>query len=104
LNRDLLLLSREFDNYQLLKEKKYLLNYFDSVIQEAFLKYYFVFHDFKNFTDHTGISVQPKWLKNLHEKLQIIEKAHKEAKLNFDMAGVLEIENGNYKFNKHRSK
>lgn len=104
MNLDLLLLSREFENYQLPKEKKYLLNYFDSGIQEAFLKYYFVFHDFKNFTDHTGISVQPKWLRNIHEKLQIIEEAHKQAKSNFDMALVLEIESGNFKFNKHRDK
>lgn len=104
MSRDLLLLSREFDNYQIPKDKKYLLNYFDSQIQEAFLKYYFVFQDYKNFTDHTGISAQKKWLQNLHEKLQIIEKAHKQAKSNFDMSGVLEIETGNFKFNKHRSK
>lgn len=104
MNPDLLLLSREFENYQFPKEKKYLLNYFESGIQEAFLKYYFVFHDFKNFTDHTGISVQPKWLRNIHEKLRIIEEAHKQAKANFDMTLVLEIESGNFKFNKHRAK
>ena len=104
MSRDLLLLSREFETYQLPKDKKYLLKYFDSPVQESFLKYFFVFNDFVNFTDHTGISVQPKWLRNLHEKLQIIEKAHKEAKANMDMPGLLQIEKGKFKFNKHRPK
>lgn len=104
MNRDLLLLARQFESYQLPKEKKYLLKYFDSPVQQAFLKYFLIFHEYKNFTDHTGIAVQPHWLKNLCEKLHILEKAHKEAKQNLDMAGVLQIEKGKFKFNKHRSK
>ena len=96
LNRDLLLLARQFESYQLPKEKKYLLKYFDSPVQQAFLKYFLIFHEYKNFTDHTGIAVQPHWLKNLCEKLHILEKAHKEAKQNLDMAGVLQIEKGKF--------
>jgi hypothetical protein len=104
LSRDLFLLSRQFEILQLPKDKKYLLKYFDTPVQEAFLKYFMIFQEYKNFTDHTGMAVQPHYLKSLLEKLQIIEKAHKEAKSNLDMAGVLQIEKGKFKFNKHRSK
>ncbi len=104
MSRDLFLLGRQFDFYELPKEKKYLLNYFDTPIQEAFLKYFFVFGDYKNFTDHTGNVVQMRWLKVLHEKLITIEKAHKEARANMDMAGLVDIEKGKLKFSKKSSK
>ena len=103
-DRDLILLSRKFETYDLPKEKKYLLTYFDSELQLAFIKYYFVFGEYTNFTDHTGFAVQKKWLDNLYEKLLIIENAHKKAKSEFDMKGVLAIEKGKFKFMKHKSK
>ena len=98
---DLLLLSRSFETYELPKEKKYLMRYFENPIQEAFIKYFFTFGNYKNFTDHTGLSVQKKWLQTLHRKLIVLEKAHKEAKLNFDMQGLVKIEKGKYKFSPH---
>lgn len=104
LNLDLLLLSRQFETVELPKEKKYLLRYFDNPVQEAFLKYFFVFDNYINFCDHTGYVVQKKWLKHLHEKLKTIEKAHKDARSNFDMAGLVEIEKGEFKFSRHLPK
>lgn len=100
-DRDLLLLARKFETYELPKDKKYLLNYFDNELQEAFLKYFFVFKDYDNFIDHTGIFVQKKWLDSLYKKLLSIEQAHKDAKSNFDMSGLLAIERGKFKFTRH---
>jgi hypothetical protein len=104
LNLDLLLLSRNFETYELPKEKKYIMRYFKTPIQLAFLKYFMVFNDYKNFTDHTGISAQIKYLHSLHEKLIAIEKAHRQARIDMDMSGLVLIEKGKYKFRKNNDK
>lgn len=99
--RDLSLISREFENLEFPKEKRYLLKYFNTVLQVAFLKYVFVFGDYDNsidnFVDHTGLSCRPKWLKDLYKKLKKLEAAHKEAKLNMDMEILAKIEMGKFK-------
>ena len=99
--RDLSLISREFENLEFPKEKRYLLKYFGTVLQVAFLKYFFVFGEYDNFydnfVDHTGLSCRPKWLKELNQKLRKLEAAHKEAKLNMDMETLAKIEMGKFK-------
>lgn len=97
LTRDLSFISREFETIELPKEKKYLLKYFNTVLQEAFLKYVFVFGDYDNFVDHTGFSCRPRWLKNLYNKLRHIESLHKEARANMDMTTLALIESGKHK-------
>ena len=95
---DLKLLSFQLETIELPKEKKYLFKYFDTPLQIAFLKYIHVFGDYKNFVDHTGLSCQLKWLKTLHQKLQRLEKLHKEARFNMDLEGLARIESGKQKF------
>lgn len=98
--RDMSFISREFETFELPKEKKYLLKYFDTVLQEAFLKYVFVFGDYDNFVDHTGLACQPRWLKNLYNKLKRLESAHKEARSSFSEEGMkrlAQIESGKFK-------
>ena len=95
---DLKLISFQLEIVELPKEKKYLLKYFDTPIQIAFLKYIHVFGDYKNFTDHTGLSCQFKWLKSLYDKLRKIEKMHKEAKSNMDLETLERIETGKQRF------
>lgn len=76
--KDLHLISGEFFEFEIPKEKRYLLKYFTGDLQRAFLKYYMVFGTIKNFNDHTGYSCNEallfrfskryKGLTNLYEK------------------------------------
>lgn len=102
LKRDLIYVGGLYEN-SLPKEKKYLLKYFKTRIQDMFLRYYHAFGNFDNFTDHTGFMCQKRWLISLHQKLIRIEAAHKEAKTNLDSAKVAEIESGKFKFRKDSS-
>ena len=95
---DLNFISGEFEKFQIPKEKRYLLKYFKTKVQLAFLKYFLVFGDYKNFIDHTGHWCRPKWLKALHERLISIEAMHKEAKANMDLTFLAKIETGKLKF------
>lgn len=98
--RDLSFISKEFETFEFPKGKKYLLKYFDTALQEAFLKYVFVFGNYDNFVDHTGLSCQPHWLKNLYNKLKQIESLHKEAKSILseeNMKRLAQIESGKFK-------
>jgi hypothetical protein len=94
---DLKFISKQFEYFELPKEKKYLLKYFDTVLQETFLKYVFVFGDYKNFTDHTGFYIRPRWQKVLYNKLIRLEAAQKEARKNMDMQLLAKIETGKFK-------
>ena len=102
LENDLKLLARQWENFEIPKDKKYLLKYFDTDLQVIFLKYYLIFGDYKNFVDHTGFKCGEIWLDFLCKKLQIILKAHKDAKTNPDMElGMKEvsvIQSGKFKF------
>lgn len=96
--KDLLFLSMDYEILEFPKDKYYLLKYFRKEIQQRFLKYFFVFNDFKNFVDHTGWYCQNRWLKILHKKLIDLESIHKEAKSRMDLELLFKIESGKYKF------
>lgn len=98
--RDLDFLSKEFERSDIPKEKRYLLKYFRKDIQQSFLKYYFIFGDYTNFVDHTGLYCQSRWLKILHQKLIDLENVHTTAKSNIDLELLSRIESGRFKFNK----
>lgn len=97
MNRDSLFLSRQFETIELPREKAYLYKYFKTKVQDAFLKYVFVFGDHTNFTDHTGFQCSERWLKILHDRLSRLELAHREAKTNIDLETLTEIETGRYR-------
>lgn len=93
-NPDLLWLSKEYENFDLPKEKKYLLKYFKGDIQAAFLKYYLVFGNFDNFKDHTGFDCQVRWLIILQKKLEKLESMRIQARIDMDMTLLAKIEAG----------
>lgn len=95
--KDLIFLSGNFEEYEIPKDKLYLLKYFRRDIQQKFVRYFFAFNDFSNFVDHTGLYCQMRWLKMLHNKLLKLESLHKEAKSNIDLETLLKIESGKYK-------
>lgn len=95
---DLIWLSKAFESFEIPKEKKYLLKYFKTQIQQAFLRYYFVFGNYTNFRDHTGLDCQMRWLNILYKKLEALEKVRQEARVSMDMTTLAKIEAGKYKF------
>lgn len=96
--KDLLFLSQEYESFVIPKNKKYLLKYFSTDLQEAFLKYLLVFGDYDNFVEHTGLACQLRWMKTLKDKFDNLEAAHAQAKKDMDMTKLAEIERGKFKF------
>ena len=100
-NHDLVFLARQWENVELPKEKKYLLRYFRTPLQAAFLKYVHLFGSHENFVDHTGLACSLKWRELLYNRLQKIEALHREARANPDieqkMKDLAHIESGKFK-------
>jgi hypothetical protein len=100
LQRDLDFISQRWATVELPKEKQYLLKYFDTDLQAALVKYVHVYGTTDNFTDHTGIPCQPRYLKALYNRLQRLEAAHRQAKSSLDedsLKTLALIESGKYK-------
>ena len=89
--------GRLYETSEIPKDKRYLLKYFSTPLQEAFLRYQLVFGDTKNFVDHTGLVVQERWLKTLRERMEEIETAKRVARETLDLTRLAEIESGDYK-------
>jgi hypothetical protein len=83
------------------KEKLYLLKYFRSSLQRAFLAYYLQHKDFSHFVEHTGHKCTKRWLILMRLKLEKIEHIHATAKKNFDLDFLADIENGKYRWRKN---
>lgn len=75
-------------------EKRYLYNYFYTDIQKMFLRYYLIFGDHKNFTDHTGKHVGYRWRAHLANRIRFLEAAKTKAKKTFDLTLLSSIESG----------
>lgn len=98
--RDLDFISGRFFNYDVPKEKRYLLKYFKNDLQMAFLKYFMVFGDYRNFTDHTGYYCNPSLLFRMEQRLRRIVAVYDEAKRALTeegMATVHLIESGKFR-------
>lgn len=98
LKEELNFISGEFLDYTIPKDKKYLLKYYTSKIQQQFLRYYLLFRTKDRYIEHTGLFVRIRWLQELESRLLEIEKIHKQAKEDFDIEKVAEIESGKFKF------
>ena len=103
-NRDLDFIGRRYETYQLPKEKKYLQKYFKTPLQKAFVKYFFVFGDFDNFCNHTGIVCQTRSLRELRDRLLILETAHKNFKMAMDLDSLARLESGKFKISLEKGK
>ncbi len=79
--KDLDFISGNFLTLQIPKEKRYLLKYFRNDLQRSFLKYYLVFGEFTNFTNHTGYYCTERLLFRLKARylklITIYDKAKK---------------------------
>jgi hypothetical protein len=81
--KNLLYLDSAFENTVIPKEHKFLLKYFKTFQQRAFLKYYYIMKDWQNFGKHTGIWSSRFFVMKLMFKfkyyMSIYEKAKAEA-------------------------
>lgn len=79
------------------KSNAWLLKYFKSDIQRRFLKYYFTFGGYYYFRRHTGIFCSMRYLESMKKRLSYLLKLHEDAKSNFDLDLLSEVEMGKIK-------
>jgi len=97
--KDVQFLSGEFFDLEIPREKRWLLNYYKTPVQLQFLRYYLVFGNVEYFKDHTGIDVNPKYIRRLEAKYHILIDMQESAKKRFDVERLWEIETGRKKIN-----
>ena len=93
-------ISGNFFDVEIPKEKRYLLKYFKTDIQVAFLRYYLVFGCVVNFVDHTGFYCSIRMLYKMQKKLRHLSDAHAKAKseLTEENMEILQLlESGKYR-------
>lgn len=98
--RDLDFIAGDFFDLEIPKQQLYLLKYFKTDLQQAFLRYYMVFGNVRNFVDHTGYHCSERMLFILQRKYKNLVKAHAKAKseLTEESLETLQIiESGRYK-------
>ena len=98
--QDLEFISGRFFDYEIPKEKRYLLKYFKTDLQQAFLRYYFVFGNATNFVDHTGIFCTDRILWKLQARCKRLIQIYDKAKMELteeSMMIVERIEAGKFK-------
>lgn len=62
-DEDLKFISGNFSEIEIPKNYKFLLKYFTTAIQIAFVKYFWLFRDWSNFVDHTGFYCTQRYLR-----------------------------------------
>lgn len=101
--KDFHLISGEFFEYEIPKEKKYLLKYFTGKLQVAFLRYYLVFGNVRNFTDHTGYSCSNGLLFRFLKRFRGLTNLYEKSKSNLSEDGLKTlslIESGKFNLSK----
>jgi hypothetical protein len=99
---ELIFISGKFLVFDLDKDKEYLLKYFRTPLQQAFIQYYMIFGAVKRFMDHTGYVCNPWWLRDLKRKLIKLETAREKAKKEMDLDTLTTIETGKFKTRRKR--
>jgi len=98
-NNDALFISGEFFDYKIPKDKRYLMKYFSTGIQENFISYILVFGNYDNFVDHTGIFCKKRYMQFMYSRFKLIEESHYKAKKEMNLEFLSEIESGKFSLN-----
>lgn len=96
MSNELTFISGSFFDCDMPKEKKYLLKYFKTPLEQQFLRYYHCFGNYTHFTDHTGMHCKPRWLMVLKQRLDMLVQLHAKAKKEMDLELLMVIETGQY--------
>ena len=102
IDNELAFISGKYLEDDLPKERAYLLKYFRSETQVAFLKYHLTFNSYTRFVDHTGYSASLKWMGLLRRKLKLLQDIHEKAKSEMDLETLAILETGKYKLTQLR--
>ena len=97
--KDLEFISGNFLDHEVPKNKRYLLKYFKTDLQLAFLRYYLVFGRHLNFVDHTGHYCSRRTLWILQSKYHCIVDTYEKAKKALTEEGmemIHKIESGKF--------
>jgi len=78
--RDLDFISGDFLDHEVPREKQYLLKYFTTDVQVAFLRYALVFEDTKLFKDHTGHFCSDRLKFRLMARFRQLTQIHNQIK------------------------
>jgi hypothetical protein len=96
-DKDLKLISGIFLEDHIPNDKLWLRRYFSSNIQKKFLSYIIIFESGYYFTRHTGIKCSVRYVKKMKKRYFYLVNCHKEAKNNFDLELLANIESGQFK-------
>lgn len=102
--RDLEFIAGTFFEYDIPKEKRYLLKYFKSEMQVAFLKYVLCTGEWEMFREHTGHYCTKRMLYTLANRLDVLTETYSKAKADLSEEGmrlINEIEMGRYSVDKN---
>lgn len=103
---DAKLISGEFFDISLPKEKTYLYKYFKTPVQQQFVRYTYVMDDstpqfftfiLRNFVNHTGYRLDDRKVTQFLAKYRKIEEVWQRAKKDLDFELLKTIEDGNLK-------
>jgi hypothetical protein len=95
--KEAVFLAGLFFEYDIPREKQFLLRYFRSPLEKQFVRYYLCFGEIDNFVDHTGFFCQKRWLRILKKRIDKIMSVHENYKKSFELDKLREMENGRYK-------
>jgi hypothetical protein len=87
-NRDSEFLSGNFFILEVPKSRRFLLKYFKTPLQRAFLKYFLVFGSTRNFIDHTGFYCSRRLLVRMVRNFKRLVKVYDDAKFSLSEEGM----------------
>lgn len=94
--KDALFLAGVFFDYDIPREKQFLIKYFRSPLEKQFVRYYLCFGEIDNFVDHTGFFCQKRWVRILKKRIEKILSIREVYKNNFELDKLRELEEGRY--------
>ncbi len=95
--KNLKFMSLGSEIFTLPKEHSFLYKYFKTKVQRAFLKYYYVFKERNNFTDHTGHIATPSFLSKLAGKFHYLLQEYDKSKKEFNTERLALMQRGKFK-------
>lgn len=94
MNRDLLFVSGSFFETEIPKDKTFLLKYYTTPVQLAWLRYFFAFGDTKCFSDHTGHPMTDRYDRRMRRRYKRLVELEKDARLKMDFDKLWEVTSG----------
>ena len=97
--KEAVFLAGLFFDFDIPRDKQFLLKYFRSPLENQFVRYYLCLGEIDNFVDHTGFFCQKRWLRILKKRIDNLLLAHDKYKKECNLDKLMEIEIGDYKLN-----